>query len=54
MSPRRVRAALAHDGPSLVDVLTNPDEISVPPKPTVQQGWGFAIAKIKENLNSRE
>ena len=49
-----VRAALAHDGPSLVDVLTNPQEISVPPKPTVQQGWGFAIAKIKENLNSRE
>ena len=40
--------------PSLLDIHTNPDEISVPPKPTVQQGWGFAIAKLKENLNSRE
>src|SRR6185312_16330126 len=49
-----VRTALGHDGPSLVDVHTNPEEISVPPKPTVQQGWGFAIAKIKESLNSRE
>ncbi|MFN8225665.1 MAG: thiamine pyrophosphate-binding protein [Mycobacterium sp.] len=49
-----IRTALAHDGPALVDVHTNPAEISVPPKPTIQQGWGFAIAKIKENLNSRE
>jgi pyruvate dehydrogenase (quinone) len=48
-----VRAALGHDGPSLIDIHTNPDEISIPPKPTVQQGWGFAIAKIKENLDSR-
>lgn len=37
-----LRAALAHDGPSLVDVVTNPQEISVPPKPTVQQGWAAA------------
>ncbi|MBX7450885.1 pyruvate oxidase [Mycolicibacterium sp. 3033] len=49
-----VAAALAHDGPSLLDFRTNPDEISIPPKPTVEQGWGFAIAKVKETLNSRE
>ena len=49
-----VATALAHEGPTLVDIRTNPDEISVPPKPTVEQGWGFAIAKIKETLNSRE
>lgn len=48
-----VKAALAHDGPYLLDIRTNPDEISIPPKPTVEQGWGFAIAKLKETLNSR-
>ncbi len=37
--PRRPRAGavrrrFAHDGPVLLDVLTNPDEIAVPPKPT--------------------
>lgn len=49
-----VLAALAHDGPVLVDVLTNPDEIAVPPKPTLEQGWGFAIAKSKEFLESSD
>jgi pyruvate dehydrogenase (quinone) len=46
--------ALAHDGPVLLDVLTNPDEIAVPPKPTLEQGWGFAIAKSKEFVASAE
>ncbi len=49
-----VAEALAHDGPVLLDVLTNPDEISVPPSPTVQQGWGFAIAKTREFVDSAE
>jgi len=49
-----VREALAHDGPVLLDVLTNPSEIAVPPKPTLEQGWGFAIAKTKEFLESAE
>ena len=49
-----VLEALAHDGPVLLDVLTNPDEIAVPPKPTLEQGWGFAIAKTKEFVESRE
>ena len=45
-----VRKALALPGPVLLDVVTNPAEVAVPGKPTVSQGWGFAIAKIKENL----
>ncbi len=49
-----VQAALAHDGPVLLDVLTNPDEIAIPPKPTLEQGWGFAIAKSKEFVASAE
>lgn len=49
-----VAEAMAHDGPVLLDVLTNPDEIAIPPKPTLEQGWGFAIAKAKEFADSPE
>ncbi len=49
-----VREAMASPGPVLLDVLTNPDEIAIPPKPTVAQGWGFAIAKSKEFVTSAE
>ncbi len=56
--PRDVDAAvaetLAHPGPVLLDVVTNPDEIALPPKPTFEQGWGFAIAKMKEFAVSPE
>ncbi|MFE7166664.1 thiamine pyrophosphate-dependent enzyme [Streptomyces sp. NPDC057616] len=47
-----VRRAFATPGPVLLDVLTNPGEIAVPAKPTVEQGWGFAVAKTKELLRS--
>ena len=46
--------AFAHPGPVLLDVLTNPDEVSIPPKPTLEQGWGFAKAKGKEILVAPE
>jgi len=49
-----VAATLAHDGPALLDVVVNPQEISIPPKPTLEQGWGFAIAKMKEFAVSPE
>ncbi len=49
-----IRAALDEPGPVLVDVLTNPEEIALPPKPTVGQAWGFAIAKLKETVVSPE
>lgn len=48
-----VRWALETPGPVLLDVVTNPDEVSVPPEPTLAQGWGFAIAKMKESIESR-
>ena len=38
----------------LLDVVTNPDEIAIPPSPTLEQGWGFAIAKTKEFVDSPE
>ncbi|MGZ4748773.1 MAG: thiamine pyrophosphate-dependent enzyme [Oryzihumus sp.] len=47
-----VQEAFVTPGPVLLDVLTNPDEIAVPPRPTLTQGWGFAIAKSKEFIVS--
>ena len=47
-----VREGLAHPGPVLLDVLTNPQEISVPGKVKVGDAWGFAISKIREGLLS--
>ncbi len=47
-----VRDALVHDGPVLLDVVTNPDEISLPPTTSLPQAWGFAIAKLKETVVS--
>jgi pyruvate dehydrogenase (quinone) len=49
-----VQEALAYDGPVLLDVLTNADEVAIPPSPTLEQGWGFAIAKSKEFVESAE
>ncbi|MCW2847669.1 MAG: poxB [Marmoricola sp.] len=49
-----VQEALAHAGPVLLDVVTNPDEVALPPSPTLEQGWGFAIAKMKESVESAE
>lgn len=47
-----VRAALAHSGPVLLDVLTNPEEVSVPGKVKLNQAWGFAISKVRESVLS--
>lgn len=47
-----VAQALALDGPVLLDVLTNPEEIALPSKTTPSDAWGFAIAKMKEGLVS--
>lgn len=49
---RKLTEALSMPGPVLIDVLTNPDEVSVPPETTPGQAWGFAIAKVKETLRS--
>ncbi|WP_427017451.1 thiamine pyrophosphate-dependent enzyme [Pseudarthrobacter sp. P1] len=47
-----VQEAMAHPGPVLLDVVTNPEEVSIPPKTSAGQAWGFAIAKIRESLTS--
>jgi pyruvate dehydrogenase (quinone) len=57
VDPEEVDEAVAwahgRPGPVLLDVVTNPDEIALPPRPKVSQAWGFAIAKTTEFLTSR-
>ncbi|MGW5061806.1 thiamine pyrophosphate-dependent enzyme, partial [Streptomyces sp. NPDC004096] len=47
-----VRRTFDTPGAVLLDAVTNPDEIAVPAEPTVEQGWGFGVAKVKEVLRS--
>jgi pyruvate dehydrogenase (quinone) len=42
-----VREALAHDGPALVDCLTNPEEPPMPPRVSHEQAIGFAKAFLR-------
>jgi pyruvate dehydrogenase (quinone) len=53
--PAQVRPALekalAADGPALVDVVTDPNVLSMPPKATIQQAKGFALAMTKMAFN---
>ncbi|MET0434282.1 MAG: pyruvate dehydrogenase [Cellulomonas sp.] len=52
--PTQIRSALrqafAHDGPALVDLVTDPRALSIPPKITRQQVSGFTAAMSKEIL----
>ena len=48
-----VASALETDGPVLVDVLTNPGELSMPPKTTLKQVQGYSLYLIKEILGGR-
>jgi pyruvate dehydrogenase (quinone) len=47
-----VQRGLATPGPVLLDVITNAQEVSLPPKTTPGEAWGFAIAKLKEGVVS--
>lgn len=49
----KIAEAFEMPGPAVIDVLTNPDEIIIPPNAGPGQAWGFAIAKIKETIRSR-
>lgn len=52
MRLKELADALTMPGPVLLDIVTNPEEVSVPRSRPVSQGWGFAIAKMKENIES--
>jgi len=42
-----LKRALASNGPALVDVVTDPNVLAMPPKANVQQAKGFALAMTK-------
>jgi pyruvate dehydrogenase (quinone) len=48
-----LRAAFAHDGPALVDVHTNRQELSIPPKITLEQAKGFSLFALRTILSGR-
>ncbi|WP_329568156.1 pyruvate dehydrogenase [Streptomyces sp. NBC_01361] len=45
-----LRAAFAHDGPALVDVVTDPNALAIPPKITSEQLTGFALSASRTVL----
>ncbi|HWX66606.1 MAG TPA: ubiquinone-dependent pyruvate dehydrogenase [Rhodanobacter sp.] len=48
-----VKLAFAHDGPALIDVVTNPVELIMPSKVTLEQAKGFSIWMMKAVLNGQ-
>jgi pyruvate dehydrogenase (quinone) len=51
--PGAVAAALAHQGPAVVDVVVNRQELALPPTIKSQQAQGFALYAIKAVLSGR-
>ena len=48
-----VSKVLTHKGPALLDVLTNPLELSMPPKIQLDQAYGFGLFMLKAVLSGR-
>ena len=48
-----LKAAFAHTGPALVDVVTNRAELAMPPKITAKDVAGFGLWTIKAVMNGR-
>jgi pyruvate dehydrogenase (quinone) len=51
--PGAVAAALAHDGPALLDVVVNRQELALPPTIQRQQAQEFALYALKAVLSGR-
>ncbi|MFM0356903.1 ubiquinone-dependent pyruvate dehydrogenase [Paraburkholderia nemoris] len=48
-----IKEAFAHDGPALIDVVTDPLELVMPPKITLEQAKGFSVWMMKAVLNAQ-
>jgi pyruvate dehydrogenase (quinone) len=46
-------AALAHDGPALVEAIVHRQELTMPPTISVDQAWGFSLYMIRAVLSGR-
>ncbi len=50
--PAAFQAALESNKPFIIDAVTNPGELSLPPGISLEQAWGFGKSKVKEILLS--
>jgi pyruvate dehydrogenase (quinone) len=48
-----ISRALAHRGPALLDVMTSPQELAMPPKIDLEQAYGFSLFMLKAVLSGR-
>jgi len=48
-----IAAALAHDGPVLVDAVVNRTELAMPPSVTVEMAKGFSLYMVKAIMSGR-
>ena len=48
-----VAAALAHDGPVLIDAVVNRHELAMPPTVTVEMAKGFTLFMLKAVMSGR-
>jgi len=48
-----IKAALAHDGPVLVDAVVNRTELAMPPAITLEMAKGFTLYMMKAVLSGR-
>lgn len=48
-----IAAALAHDGPVLVDAVVNRQELAIPPKITTEMAKGFTLYTLKAVMGGR-
>lgn len=48
-----IMAAFAHEGPVLIDAVVNRDELSIPPKITVEMAKGFTLYMVKAVMSGR-
>jgi len=48
--PKAIEAAIASPKPFIIDAVTNPGELSLPPHITLEEAWGFGKSKVKEIL----
>jgi pyruvate dehydrogenase (quinone) len=48
-----IAAALAHDGPFLVDAVVNRTELAMPPSITLEMAKGFTLYMVKALISGR-
>ena len=48
-----IRAALAHDGPVVIDAVVNRTELAMPPSITMEMAKGFSLYMVKAIMSGR-